>query len=63
MRVAERSIRWKRKPGAAGSAYRSKAVIFAAFCFGACKRSRAAVKVSAMRSFMIPGVAWPPCAV
>jgi hypothetical protein len=48
-RSRERSTRWSWRPGAVGSTWRSKAACFAAAFSWAARRSRAAVKVSAMR--------------
>src|SRR5512137_1896889 len=41
---------WKLRPGLAGFIWRSKAVVFAAFCSSAVRRPRLSVNVSAIRN-------------
>jgi hypothetical protein len=44
------SMRWNCMPGLDGSSWRSKAVVFAAFCSSPVSLARLEVKVSAMRN-------------
>jgi hypothetical protein len=50
-----RSSLWKLSPGRVGSTWRSKAVVFTAFCSSPVRRARESVKESAMRKVMGAG--------